>query len=118
MPNEICLVKIFLSYLDVTSGEHYLISEYFFKNDDFISRADWVFENLPYTGTLHLELEDHLLLSDALKAYIGLYALVIIGDDAFCERILTDAIESREDTKIAKKGLWHIIKTAKVGLYQ
>jgi len=99
---------------NVSLGEHYLINEYFLKNDEFISRADWVFENLPYTGTLQLEIEDSLLLENALKAYIfGLYSVVIIGADAFCERILTDAVESREDTKVARKGFWHLTKRAR-----
>lgn len=88
---------------NVSLGENYLISEYFWKDDDFISRADWAFENIPFTGTLMLDIEDSLLLSGALKAYIfGLYALVIIAADAFCERHVTDSVESREETKKRK----------------
>jgi hypothetical protein len=99
---------------NVSLGEHYLISEYFDKNDDCISRADWAFENIPFTGTLMLDMEDSLLLSDALKAYIfGLYALVIIAADAFCERHVVDSVESREETKKAKRGFWHMTKFAR-----
>lgn len=99
---------------NISLGENYLISEYFGKNDDFISRADWAFENIPFTGTLMLDMEDSLLLSGALKAYIfGLYALVIIAADAFCERHVTDSVESREETKKAKRGFWHMIKLAR-----
>jgi hypothetical protein len=99
---------------NITLGEHYLISEYFEKNDHFLSRADWTFENIPFTGTLLLDMEDSLLLSDALKAYIfGLYALVIIAADAFCERHVLDSVESHEETKKAKRKFWDMIRLAR-----
>jgi hypothetical protein len=99
---------------NISIGEHYLIKQYLWSQDDFLGRADWAFENIPYTGTLMLELEDHLLLEGALKEFIfGLYASVIITADAFCERLLTDAIETHEHTKAARSGLWKIIKVAR-----
>jgi hypothetical protein len=82
---------------------------------DCVERANWAMLNVSeFEGNRLLESEDHILLDDALKAYIfGLYAAVILTSIAFCERLLTDAVEIRGDLKSARKGFAAIIQSAR-----
>jgi len=101
------------SFDDLSAGEFFLVRHTLPR--DCIERANWVMLNVPeFEGNRLLDTEDHVLLDDALNAYIfGLYAGVILSSIAFCERLLTDAVEIRGDRKSARKGFAEIIKSAR-----
>jgi hypothetical protein len=101
------------SFDDMSAGEIFLVHHTL--PYDCIERANWAMLNVPeFEGNRLLDLEDHMLLDDALMAYIfGLYAGVILSSIAFCERLLTDAVEIRGDLKSARKGFGEIIKSAR-----
>jgi hypothetical protein len=101
------------SFDDMSAGEFFLLRHTL--PNDCIERADWAMLNVPeFEGSRMLDLEDHVLLDDALKAYIfGLYAAVILSSISFCERLLTDAVEIRGDLKSARKGFAEIVKSAR-----
>lgn len=101
------------SFDDVSAGEFFL-TRYTVPND-CIERANWAMFNVPeFEGNRMLDLEDHMLLDNALHAYIsGLYAAVVLLSISFCERLLTDAVEIRGDRKSARKGFAEIIKSAR-----
>ena len=97
----------------MSTGEFFLMGQTL--PHECIERANWAMLNVPeFEGNRLLDLEDHMLLDDALKAYIfGLYAGVILSSIAFCERLLTDAVEIRGDLKSARRGFAEIIKSAR-----
>jgi hypothetical protein len=97
------------SFDDVSIGEFFLMRT---DPDDCIARADWAMLNVPeFEGSRLLDLEDSMLLDDALNAYIfGLYSSVILSSDSFCERLLTDAVEIRGDRKAARRGFQTVLK--------
>jgi hypothetical protein len=101
------------SFDDMSAGEFFLMRHTL--PHDCIERANWAMLNVPeFEGNRLLDSEDHILLDDALKAYIfGLYARVILSSIAFCERLLTDAVEIRGDLKSARRGFAEIIKSAR-----
>ena len=98
------------SFDDVSLGEFFLTR--FTDPEDCIARADRAMLNVPeFEGNRLLDIEDSMLLDDALNAYIfGLYSSVILSSDSFFERLLTDAVEIRGDRKAARRGFQTVLR--------
>lgn len=81
---------------DRVSEAEYYIYDYIFSNDqEIVGRAQWCWENIPLRDEILLDLEDAFLMDEVLKCYIfGFYASVIIGSMGFCERLITDNVET------------------------